>query len=273
MGNDIIQHRVAIGVFNCIVSSNKVSCKVCYSRNTGFTHFIWNELCKMFDLFCNEWKACIVCLFLGFLQAQVSADVIMLLLLLLLIAGDVQPNPGPVNRDITHHALSIFHLNTRSIRNKLSFLSEYLSEFKVVCFTETHLDDSIINDELYWDNFHEPIRKDRNMFGGGVMVYVNKMFSFKRIHELENMYDESIWIQLFLPKTSIMLCTIYRPEYNSQHFWTRLDNSIETALDFSCKIIIVGDLNENMLSRKSLNITEILNRKNLQNIISEPTRD
>jgi hypothetical protein len=40
------------------------------------------------------------------------------LLLLLVLGNDVHPNPGPQD-----YELSIFHLNARSVRNKLSYKS------------------------------------------------------------------------------------------------------------------------------------------------------
>jgi hypothetical protein len=43
--------------------------------------------------------------------------------------------------------LTIFHLNIRSIRNKLCSIL-YLLDHDILCFTETHLDNSITDDIL-----------------------------------------------------------------------------------------------------------------------------
>lgn len=149
----------------------------------NYSRRLSNEIGQLLDILCIEWKACLLLTCLCILQSQINNDHVTIV--------------NPVNHDATDHVLSFFHLNTRSIRNKISYLSEYLSDFNVISFTETHLDKSFINDNLIWDNFHEPIRKDRNMFGGGVMVYLNKMLNFKRLCHLENDYDETIWIQYF----------------------------------------------------------------------------
>ena len=57
-----------------------------------------------------------------------------LLSLLLIIALDIELNPGP------QHAiadLSVTHLNIRSIRNKFDYIIENFLDFNILCFTES----------------------------------------------------------------------------------------------------------------------------------------
>ena len=54
--------------------------------------------------------------------------------MLLLQAGDIETNSGPENR----YDLSIVHLNIRSIRNKIEYITDNLLDFNILCFTETH---------------------------------------------------------------------------------------------------------------------------------------
>lgn len=63
---------------------------------------------------------------------------------ILLLSGDVELNPGPVYE----HVLDIIHLNIRSIRYKVNliFLNTFLHDFDIACFTETHLNDSILDE-------------------------------------------------------------------------------------------------------------------------------
>ena len=92
------------------------------------------------------------------------------ILLLLLQAGDIETNQGPENV----HDLSILHLNTRSIRNKLDFILDNFSDFNILCFTETHLDANVSTDMLSLSNCYSTLhRKDRTNHGGGVMAYIN----------------------------------------------------------------------------------------------------
>ena len=78
------------------------------------------------------------------------------LLLLLVLGNDVHPNPGPYD-----YELSIFHLNARSVRNKLSYVEDIASESSIICVTESHLDTNIIDNDIIIDGFADQIlRKD-----------------------------------------------------------------------------------------------------------------
>ena len=69
--------------------------------------------------------------------------------LLLILSGDIETNPGPVHTDSSSsYSLSIIQLNIRSIRNKLKYISDYLSDFYIMCFTETHLDNDISDSQI-----------------------------------------------------------------------------------------------------------------------------
>ena len=68
--------------------------------------------------------------------------------LLVILSGDVSENPGPGNSEASSqlpNALSILHLNIRSIRYKLDYINENFIDFNVLCFTETHLDINVKN--------------------------------------------------------------------------------------------------------------------------------
>jgi hypothetical protein len=65
------------------------------------------------------------------------------LLLLLVLGNDVHPNPGPHD-----YELSIFHLNARSVRNKLSYVEDIASESSILCVTESHLDTNIVDNDI-----------------------------------------------------------------------------------------------------------------------------
>ena len=59
----------------------------------------------------------------------------LILLLLLILDNDIHQNPGP-----QEYKFSVFHLNARSVRNKLSYLEDIVSESSINCVTESHLD-------------------------------------------------------------------------------------------------------------------------------------
>ena len=63
------------------------------------------------------------------------------LILLLLEADDIERNPGP---NTINNSLSILHCNIRSIRNKLDCITENLLDFDILCFGESHLDATLV---------------------------------------------------------------------------------------------------------------------------------
>ena len=114
-------------------------------------------------------------------------------LLLLLQAGDIERNPGPSE---TPQDLSIAHLNIRSIRNKLDYIKSNFLDFDIICYSETHLDNSVTLDAIILDSFNVLYRKDRINYGGGLLMYFNSSLAYKRRPDLETYFDEFIWVQL-----------------------------------------------------------------------------
>ena len=49
-----------------------------------------------------------------------------------------------------------------------------------MCFTETHLDDTVLVSDILLSQTFDIFRKDRNCHGGGILVYLNE-----RVAELE----------------------------------------------------------------------------------------
>lgn len=69
--------------------------------------------------------------------------------------------------------LQVFHLSSRSCRNKLEYIEDIALEYDVIRLTVTHLDMSISTDDVLLGGFSTPFRQDRrDQIGGGVMVYI-----------------------------------------------------------------------------------------------------
>ena len=62
---------------------------------------------------------------------------------------DIETNHGPneIENNIVN-TLEIFHLNARSMRNKLNYIHDIADTFHILCITETHLDNSITMEKL-----------------------------------------------------------------------------------------------------------------------------
>lgn len=197
-----------------------------------------------------------------------NAKFSVILLLLLLVFMDIESNPGPNSGE-----LSVFHLNVRSIRNKLDYIEDIAGEYDVLCLSESHLDDQVHTDDLLLQGFHSPFRLDRNFAGGGVIIYVNNLLKVDRLPNLEHPGDEAIWLKVTLHNIDFIICTIYRPENSILPFWENLRSSIYTAFDISPNVIITGDFNVDLLTVQPNHVfLEIISSFSLSNVILEPTR-
>lgn len=192
----------------------------------------------------------------------------------MLRAGDVELNPGPVvPLESNDGCLSIVHLNMRSIRNKLDYISTHLSDIDIMCFTETHLDANIAESDLIVDTHASCIyRKDLGSHSGGLLVYVpDKLISARR-PDLELNSIHAIWVEVKYRTCSFLLCNVYRSPGTPVVFWEHFNISIERALDSNPNIIIVGDLNQDLLNPNEHHLTNIMTINNLTNVINKPTR-
>ena len=95
-------------------------------------------------------------------------------------------NDGTVNFLHQHHLkyaknLIIGHLNINSIRNKfLDFKELIVSNTDICLISETKLDDSF-PDQQFHVNGYKMFRKDRNKFGGGLIMFVKENIPCKVI--------------------------------------------------------------------------------------------
>lgn len=197
-----------------------------------------------------------------------------ILILILLLSGDIHENPGPdFDQTDQGNSLSVLHLNVRSIRNKFEFIKDNFSDFDILCFTETHLTNTIMTDDLYLDGFQKVIfRKDVSAHSSGLLIYVSDGLLVEPKAELEANLDESLWIQIKHKGELLLLCNAYRPPNTPVNFWNRLNVAIDRAFEISTNIVIVGDLNEDQLNIHNHNLKDIMLLNNLINVIEVPTR-
>ncbi|MCG8045972.1 MAG: endonuclease/exonuclease/phosphatase family protein, partial [Candidatus Thiodiazotropha endolucinida] len=185
---------------------------------------------------------------------------------------DVHSNPGPDSNET--HSLDIIHLNTRSIRNKLDYLSNVVDSFQIACFSETHLDADINSNNLTLEGFDEPLRKDRTRNGGGIMIYISSLLQYNRRHDLESPQIETIWVEIKLKDRNLLLCCLYRSDFTASQsvFITDIQNSIEIALDYTPHVILTGDINIDFINLTNSQLRDCLSIFNLRNVLNEPTR-
>ena len=114
---------------------------------------------------------------------------------LLLISGDIETNPGPLNAsEGIQCVVSISHLN---IRHKLSYIFETLSDIDMLCFTELHLDERVTDTLLLSECSNINLyRLDVTVHSGGIVVNVSNGLFCQRRLDLELPTVQSIWLEL-----------------------------------------------------------------------------
>lgn len=200
---------------------------------------------------------------------------VMMLMFFLILAGDVERNPGPGeprNDSFGKNFLSIYHHNIRSLRNKIHEITHIVEEHDLVFFSETHLDFSNLSDNILIPGFEYPIRKDRNYAGGGLIAYFKNNLKFQRREDLELPNVEAMWFELITKQMTILINIVYRSErYSDPNFWSLFDQMLKTALDENLNIIVLGDLNKNFLVELPSLVKDVVLVNGLSNIIVKPT--
>ena len=112
--------------------------------------------------------------------------------------------------------VSVLHLNIRSINKHFKmFLSNLNFSFSTICFSETLLNDSNVDNSNYeWPDYVS-VHQIRNHYKGkGFSVYIHKNFEFKIRNDLSiNSKDiESIDVELLYEKMrNTLFNVVYRP--------------------------------------------------------------
>lgn len=60
-----------------------------------------------------------------------------------------------------------------------------VSDYDILCFIELYLNSNILNDEISIDGYNTIFRKDRNSFGGGIIIWLTDSLRAVRRLDLE----------------------------------------------------------------------------------------
>ena len=133
--------------------------------------------------------------------------------------------------------------------------------------SETKLDNSFPVGQFLIDGYDPPIRLDRDIHGGGLMLFVREDIPCKLLY-LENKPMEGFYVEINLRKTKWLLCCSYNPSRSNIDF--HLEHLIRNlALYSSCYenfMIIDFKLEANYSAMSAFSDTY-----NLKNLIKEPT--
>jgi hypothetical protein len=163
----------------------------------------------------------------------------------------------------------MFHLNVNSFRYKFTECCQFLydSLADLCIFTETKLDDTYPSSQFHIPNF-SIYRKDRNSFGGGILIYVNSILPQCIRHDFDNLFTgniEGLVIEIVIKKKKWLIVAMYKPpNVNDSLFTSCFTNVYENLLSETPYVLTAGDLNFNMNHDNSLlECCNILGLKNL----------
>ena len=226
------------------------------------------------------------------LTVLVVTVIVMWLINLLLASGDVHPNPGPSSSDtvstdssftssvslmgsinLSKH-LSFVHYNVQSLVTKLDLLYTELNEFDILAFTETWLNQSVLQEDIQLHSYCLPERKDRRGDShGGVIIYVKDTIHYVRRNDLEINDVECLWIDLTLKHKHVLFGVFYRPPSSDAAYFSAMEDSISLAIGSGISdIIVTGDFNYNMLNPLlTSKVQDLCQQFSLKQTIAEPT--
>ena len=246
MGNYLDQWRVIVGMFYCRCQKIRLLRKV--GIYISFSLFFISIFCRYLKIFTDiAIKA----------NNQFLNDIFYLITLyiLLVIAGDVERNPGP---ELFNHTLSVLHENIRSIRNKFEYIKGTFMDYDILAFTETHLDGNVCIDDILIENYDKPYRKDRTCHGIGLLAYINSTLAHERMDALEIFWNESIWFKIKQNSQFYLFGIFYSQKTSDKLFFERLNQNLEIALDITKNVVIMGDFNEDILNPNNQNLKKCI---------------
>ena len=182
----------------------------------------------------------------------------------------VPPAPSWSIAENTTDCVKLLHLNVGSLLKKhLDIYSHGLYKYAdIISFNETRLaPESVFKLAHIGLENYLILRCDRNRSGGGVIVLVRNSFTVRRIpcNELEAVF---VYIECPSPLT---ILTVYRtPHLNVSTWLPRLNHVISSIHG---RFVIIGDLNEDLLSPNTKPINDHLTSMGFTQHVKMPTCD
>ena len=174
--------------------------------------------------------------------------------------------------------IKIASLNINSLLKHIDEIRVLLTEytFDILAINESKIDNSISDNELHIFGY-DIIRKDRNRYGGGVVLYVRDNIPFSERKDLISKDLEMVCIEINRPYNKSLLINVwYRPPNSDINFF-------DEYVEFLCKcqaenkeLIVLGDLNcdvsKTPLDNQTRKLQFLCSLYQFDQLINEPTR-
>ena len=187
----------------------------------------------------------------------------------------------PSSEQQTDHLLKLFLANTRSTKGKTSEIQSLISDYDIICLTETHIDDTIPSKNVIQDDNKIVFRRDRNIHGGGVLIAVEESLRPTQV-QIDTRGEEMIVVKL---EHKLILCCYYRPNISLQNIAELravMEDIIYRFPDYA--ITLLGDMNLPDIDWKTMKVKDsakykqthsdfitFLLENNLNQLVTQPT--
>ena len=165
--------------------------------------------------------------------------------------------------------LIIAHLNINSSRNIFEFLVEFIgSKVDILMISETKIDESFPLGQFKVNGFNAPFRLDRNINGGGIMLFVREDIPAKLIAS-ETPPVEGLYVEVKLRKQKWLISCSYNPNKSMicQHMEALAKNMDLYSSTYE-NFIFLGDFNAGM---EHSALKDFCNLYSLTSLINRPT--
>ena len=169
------------------------------------------------------------------------------------------------------HNLIISYLNINSVRNKFENFTGMISEYvDVIVLAETKLDDTFPKNQFSLPGFKAPIRLDRTLNSGGLLVLINEKITSKQIKTITVPGDiQAVPIELNINNSRWLLLPIYKPPCQNEAYFL---DEIQKVVDFCAKsvqnLLLFGDFN---MDTTNNTLSSFIDSNGLFSMIRTPT--
>ena len=138
----------------------------------------------------------------------------------------------------------IGHLNINSIRNKFDTLDNVVKAFDIFLISESKLDNTFPINQFAVGGY-KVFRRDRNRFGGGLILYINENIPCKPLSNHPMFYDlELMSFEIHQSKRKWLFLGIYKPpSQNDIEFLRRISLILDYYLPTCVNFVVIGDFN------------------------------
>ena len=172
---------------------------------------------------------------------------------------------------MTQNGLKLYHVNTRSIYNKIAKIQTLYSDVDILCCTETWLDNRVsdklveLKDKTIFriDRFSNVLDFRKNVYGGGVCIYVAKpfsLFSQKIIQYSISCKDyEIVTVSIKKPnfRHMLIICVYKPPTGKIENCISFIRQILSDRIYSEREIWILGEYNTDLLKRNDPNVIQL----------------